>query len=268
MRSNIKTFELKIGFWVIILISLGVVPFFPNPVSGLVYPQSYPADPTLDIPWSSGTTGVADIQAAFNNARSMENSQLGISIPSLILPDQSTWDAMSENDKVVWLVNRERIDRGVHPMDGWEPNVVGVAQGYAQYLLDNDTTGHFADGKDPWTRLNENPAINACHDFLSVAENLAYFWTSGSSIPLSLERAVYMWMYTDSTSSWGHRHMLLWYPYNENGGENGVEGFMGLGYASGPHQNWNLGHIYVLNVFDPCADWQYPEYIYIPLVIR
>ena len=84
----------------------------------------------------------------------------------------------------------------------------------------------------PWDRLNTNPAIAACHDFLSVVENLAVFATTGSSIPLPVERAVYMWMYNDAGSGWGHRHAILWYPYNDNSGNRGEKAF----WASGGHR--------------------------------
>jgi len=79
--------------------------------------RSYPQDPSSDINWSAGTSGVADIQSAFNNGRAGENSQLGLSIPMLALPSQATWDGMSNSEKAFWLVNRERIDRrtlGLH----------------------------------------------------------------------------------------------------------------------------------------------------------
>ena len=212
---------------------------------------------------------MADIQGAFNNARSVENTQLGTSVPPMVLPGQAAWDAMSENQRALWLINRERVDRGVHPMHAWEPNVTGVAQDYAQYLLDNNKTGHEADGKDPWTRLEENPAINACHDFLSIVENLAYFWSSAPNISLPLERAFYNWMYKDNGSSWGHRHMLLWYPYNDNSGTVGMEGFLGFGHTSGPHNGWDYGEILVLNVFDPCVSWSYGlDDVFLPLVVR
>jgi len=226
-------------------------------------PWSYPPDPTADISWSGGTSGVADIQNAFNHARTTENSQLGTSTPALTMPSQSTWDGMSDGEKALWLINRERIDRGVLPLHGLETNVTGVAQYYAQYLLDNDAWGHSEDGNDPWERLNTNAAINACHDFLNVAENLAVFVTSGSSIPLPIERSVYNWMYDDSGSSWGHRHAILWYPYNDNSGESGKEGFLGIGRANGgPYQgpfsqSWNFAELIVMNVFDPCSSWDY-----------
>jgi len=221
--------------------------------------KAYPTDPTTDIPWSTGMSTVTDIQTAFNNARNIENSQIGTSIPMLSMPSQTTWDGMTDNEKALWLVNRERIDRGIHALHGTETNVVEVAQYYADYLMDNNTTGHTADGSDPWARLNTKSAINSCHDFLSVAENLAYFWTSDSNIAIPLERSIYYWMYVDSSSAWGHRHAILWYPYNDNSGASGMEGFMGIGRASGPHQGWNFAEIVVMNVFDPCANWLYLE---------
>ena len=225
---------------------------------------SYPPDPTSDISWSAGTGGVVDIQTAFNDARTLENSQLGTSMPMMTLPDQTQWNGMSDDEKALWLINRERIDRGLEPLDGLETNVNGVAQYYADYLLDNNTWGHSADGRSPWDRLNDNPAIGACHDFLSIAENLAVFVTSDSSISLPIERSIYMWMYDDASSTWGHRHAILWYPYNDNGGQAGREGFLGIGRANGgPYkgpfsQPWPFAEMIVMNVFDPCAPWAYP----------
>jgi uncharacterized protein YkwD len=120
---------------------------------------AYPPDLTSDIEWSAGTNGVADIQAAFNNARMTENNQLGTSLPMMTLPNQTTWNGMSDADKALWLINRERIDRGVAPLQGLESSVNGVAQYYADYLLDHNAWGHSADGRSPWDRLDDIPAI-------------------------------------------------------------------------------------------------------------
>jgi len=239
-------------------------------------PNTYPPDPTSDIAWSAGFSSVIDVQTAFNNARAAENGQLGTSLPSLTLPDQATWDAMTDNEKALWLINAERLDRGVDPLHGTEPNVISVAQTYADYLLKNDVWGHDADGRSPWERLEDNPTIGACHDFLSVAENLYVFVTSGSSISLPLERAVYGWIYDDAGSGWGHRHAILWYPYNDNGGFTGSEGFLGIGRASGgPYQGpfsdpWPFAEMLVMNVFDPCASWNYGPTLklYLPITHR
>jgi len=215
----------------------------------LLGPLAYPSDPTADIAWSGGTSSVTDIQAAFNNARSTENSQLGTSVPALTMPSQAEWGAKSDGEKALWLINREREDRGVHPLHGLETNVTSVAQYYAEYLIDNNAWGHYEDGRSPWERLEANAAIGACHDFLNMAENLAVFWTSGTSIPLPIERSVYMWMYEDGDCcSWGHRHAILWYPYDDNSGPAGKEGFLGIGRDNGPHQGWNYAETYLLNI--------------------
>ena len=215
---------------------------------------SYPPDPLSDIEWPYSTeNSVAAIQSRFNTARTNENSQLGTSIPMLSLPSQSVWDSMSDGERALWLINRERVDRDLTPLHGIEANVTSVVQAYAQYLIDNDVFSHTADGKTPWQRLMENPLINACHDSY-MAENLAGFWGSWM---LPVERAVYVWMYDDSSSSWGHRHNLLWYPYTDNSGPVGKEGFIGIGRATGTFQGWSNSNIIVMNVFDPCSTWDY-----------
>jgi hypothetical protein len=222
----------------------------------------YPTDPVADIPWSCQYSGVDQIKCAFDNARSTENTQLGTSLPPVTLPSQATWDGMSDGEKALWLINLERIDRGIDPLDQIEANVTEVAQYYADFLLDNDVWGHYEDGLSPWERLDQKPAILDCHDNLSVAENLAVFVSTGS-IPLPVERSVYMWMYDDAGSAWGHRHAILWYPYNDNSGTNGMEGFLGIGRANGgPYQgpfssSWPFAEMIVMNVFDPCETWDY-----------
>jgi hypothetical protein len=239
---------------------------------------NYPADPTGDIGWSGNWSTTADVQSAFNAARAAENAQLGRTIPAMTLPSQSAWNGMNSTARAFWLVNRERIDRGVMPMHGPEANVTSVAQSYAQYLLDHNAWGHTADGRDPWQRLYANPTIGACHDFLNIAENLAVLATSGSSISLPVEQSVYMWLYTDAGSAWGHRHAALWYPYNDNSGPTGEEGFMGIGLAiGGPYQGpfdhaWNTAALVVMDVFDPCYSWTYVaslnKKLFLPLLKR
>lgn len=244
--------------------STGPVPY--NWASGDPLPlwrtSSYPADPTADIPWSCGFSGRDSIACAFNNARATENIQLGTTLPMMTLPIQAEWNAMGEAEKALWLINQERCDRGIDPLEQIEANVTGVAQTYADYLLENDAWGHYEDGRSPWDRLQDNPAIGACHDNLSVAENLAVFGSTGI-IALPVERSVYRWLYDDAGSNWGHRHALLWYPYNDNNGLPEMEGFLGIGRASGgPYQGpfdreWPFAEMIVMNVFDPCETWEY-----------
>ena len=268
MKLKIK----KLSIAVVILLSLSII---INPAAAFstlnppqresdIDTQSYPSDPISDITWAGGTNGVADIQYAFNYARNQENSQLGTSLPAMVLPTQAIWDGMTDNEKSLWLINQERVVRGVAPLENIEDNVISVAQYYADYLFDNDKWGHYEDGNSPWERLDNNPVIGACHDFLGVSENIAVFVTSGNSIALPIEQSIFMWLYKDAGSSWGHRHAILWYPYNDNSGLSGSEGFLGIGRANGgPYQgpfsnSWNFAELVVMNVFDPCSTWVYP----------
>jgi hypothetical protein len=164
---------------------------------------------------------------------------------------------MNDGEKALWLINRERVDRGVVPLHGIEANVTTIAEDYAQYLMDSQVFSHDADGKGPWQRLLENPLINACHDPY-MAENLAGFWGNWT---LATERAVYLWMYDDSSSSWGHRHNLLYYPYNDNSGPDGKEGFIGIGKATGTFNGYSNSKIIVMDAFDPCSTWDYSSEI-------
>jgi uncharacterized protein YkwD len=231
--------------------------------------QSTPPNLTSDIAWSPASfSTVADIAAAFNNARTGETAQLPgqpyYPFPTMTLPSQSTWDAMTNSAKALWLINAERSARNVLPLEGVDGNVVSVAQGHANYLLTNNLFDHTGSGgTTPWQRLDANAAINGHHDVLSVAENLYASVTSGSSIAMPVERAVYGWIYADASSSWGHRIACLFGPFTNNYGVVGSEGFMGIGRASGGPWSgfgtpWNFAEIIVFNVFDPDASYGGP----------
>lgn len=235
---------------------------------------SYPADPTGDTAWAAGTAGVADIQSAFNAGRTAENAQLGTSLPMLSMPSQAAWNAMSAPDRAAWLINSERAAHGVARMDDADLRPNSVSQAYAQYLIDHDAFSHTADGNSPGQRLYANNAINACHDN-AWSENLFVFVSSANNIALGTERAVYGWLYDDSCSAWGHRHNLLYYPYNDNSGQAGQEGLMGIGRATGTQykgpfaSRWNYAEIIVFDAFDPCAAWNYNlSRVFLPLLQR
>ena len=229
---------------------------------------TYSADPASDIPWSGGEISVQDIEDAFNNARATENQLLGSSLPMLTFPSQTEWDSMSDDEKALWIINRERLDRNATPLQAIEGNVDTISEYYADYLIDNNTWGHTADGKSPWERLNTNPLIESCHDFLGVAENIAVFVTTTNTIRLPLERSIYIWMYDDGECcEWGHRHAILWTSYTNNTGFPATEGFLGIGRsAGGPYQgpfskSWNYSEMVVMNVFDPCTDWDHSDLV-------
>jgi hypothetical protein len=227
--------------------------------------SAYPPDPTEDIVYPDqlcGYNGVESIECAFNYARTTENTQLGTAIPMLTLPEQTEWDYKSDGEKALWLVNRERIDRGLVPLTGVEANVTEVAHTYAQYMLAHDCWGHTCDDdRTPIDRLEANPAIGVCHDEPWPTEPiypevLGYVTYSHQSLPIDLELIVYYWIYVDTQHRWLHRRVVLAYPYNDNSGSQGEEGFLGIGRASGgPYQGYDTVEIIVMNVFDPCSEW-------------
>lgn len=148
-----------------------------------------------DIVWTdSGGTGfdanyggVDDIAGACNYARRQEEFQLGFTantLPDLLMPTQAVWDGLVDEAKALYLINDERaarvgIEAGVLglPLAGIEQNIVGLAAYYAQYLHDNDATGHDADNSGgPFARIDNDPEIGTaknCHEFLPRSENLA-----------------------------------------------------------------------------------------------
>jgi len=232
--------------------------------SQTAHPESHPNNPLADIPWSPASyTGVTDIQAAFNNAHLAEGAQLGISLPTFVLPSQSVWNAWSNGEKAIYLINQERRARGVMELDGTNNDLMDVAQTYADYLLSHNACSHDANGTYI-QRMRAKPAIDSCNDNL-WAENIFCAASSDSAIPLPLEQAIYSWMYTDSASSWGHRINLLYYPFNDNSSPVGREGFIGIGLASGPYMDLNAGAVVVLDSFDPCATW---SRTYLPAILK
>jgi len=246
MRKSHVHWPITLGFSFILLVGL----LFKGPLTPLpAQAADYPADPSTDVKWDFSTeSSVTDVQTRFNTARTSDNTVR----VKLTLPSQAEWDSKSGGEKALWLINQERIDRGLLPLSGLESNVTSVAQAYAQYLLENDAFSHDADGLGPWKRLEANSTINACHDFLGVAENLAVLWSNWN---FPIERAVYNWMYDDSGSSWGHRHAILWNSYTNNSGPSESEGFLGIGNVKGRHKGYSDSDLIVMNVFDPCPTW-------------
>lgn len=273
-----------------------------------VFAESPPNIPS-DISWtdSGGTwhpntgqgnasfTTTNDITTAFNNARRAEEAQLGL--PSgcygnLSLP--SGYLLKSDEERGLILMNSERESRGGmcgtdstvlgRPFESIEQNIQGLAQYYADYLVNNNATGHFADGMTPFERIANHPQIgdSACvgledsaqsngYQFLPRAENIASLWTSGTENRMPIERAVFAWIYASKASGWGHREMVLLqntdltyevYGFSDDFGQSGKEGFVGIGFAESPNYdpyNWgwvNHGTVVVMKYIDP-----QPQYV-------
>jgi uncharacterized protein YkwD len=211
--------------------------------------------PYADIKWSSSGDSVKDIEDAFNYARAKD---LTIS-KALIMPSQSKWDAMSNQEKALYLTNKERYDRGIKPFEGIDSNVVNVAQNYAELLYSKGTFGHNEDGS-PWERLDSVDVIKNNKDFFAYGENLYVVASKPEYTKNPIAKAIYGWIYDDAGSEWGHRKFSLATGLNDNSGEVGAEGLMGFGVIKGDEYNFYAGWkstIIVMNVFDPSSSWNH-----------
>ena len=177
---------------------------------------------------------------------------------------QDEWDSLSDNQKGLYLSNKERVDRGIAPYAAVARQVSDVAQDYATYLLEvEETLAHeTTDAKwtgsgrdasfccDPYDRLAA--ALGDEKEFFRFSENLA--WASAgtaSTFPEPVAYSVYAWIYDDSGSSWGHRHFSL-AELNDNAGEANLEGLAGFGVARGAGGTYT-----VMNVADEAAGWDH-----------
>jgi len=229
---------------------------------------------------------IEDIEAAFNNGRREEERQLNLpagTLGTIDLPEQALWDALTMQQKALILINAERTARrdmlpGILglPLAGIESNLDTLAQQYAQILVNDNAFGH----NQPWPgapqvdtpfeRIDNTPVVSDCHKDITYAENLAAFWTTETSIPLPVERAIYLWIYADAGSNWGHREALFLQDadlgfngesggYVNDIGSSAHEGFLGFGRVGSADYNvgqpiWNWGEAIVMEVFDPVAN--------------
>ena len=264
-----------------------IVSFFTS-----VFCQS-PRNLTSNITWDNDnnsangnqrTVSIAAIEAAFTNARRLEEAQFSLSgspLGSLTLP--SNFLSLSYDAQALFLLNAERACRaGVNYGDGackgWvfeglEATIDNVAQTYANLMISANCSGHECDGGGqfaPFTRISNAMGVS-CTEFISRGENIASYYTSASSNNMIVVQAVYDWIYDDGPS-WGHREACLLqdrnlagditYGFDDNHGATGTEGFIGIGTAGAnngayyapfsPKPVWlDRSDVVVLNFFDP-----------------
>ncbi len=225
---------------------------------------------TADTPWAGPetykTVTVADIQAAFNKGRAKDSTISG----KLAMPDQATWNKMSDSEKGLYLVNSERCARGIRPFEAVELNLVQQpTQYYADVLAKTLDFSHTADGNTIEGRLkNAGVIVNTNADFFKYGENLAYF--SGSLhgkqpvISEPIARSVYGWLYDDKKNEadpYSHRVFVLATGLKENSGKKGREGL--VSFAAAAHKRnhpTEAGYkqtieFVVMNAFDPKGNW-------------
>lgn len=208
---------------------------------------------------STGTATVDEIETAYNYGRTQENTALSTNIPAIDFPDATVWATMNNNQRALWIINQERVARGILPLESTASEVIAVAQDYCQYLIDNETTGHYADGHNPLYRLQQDATISACMQ--AYNENIGYSYSNNSVAPtFVVERLIYWLIYEDASASWGHRQNFFKSNFNDDSGQTGKEGLLGVGYVvSTSYKTYNYTAFVVFNIIDPCATWQYPQ---------
>ncbi len=191
--------------------------------------------PEDDLHWSAATeTDVKDIEDQFNQARRQDPS---IS-QRLVMPEQSVWNAMSPEDQALYLINAERIGRGLKPFSGHSSSMNAVAQEYAQYMVDNNLVIDHNWVGSPSDRMLANEYINSNARMTRITESLGSTGSDGSlaSIIYSLIYADKYWYLPfglDYGESWGHRKHLLQTNLIEDHGNEHDEGILGVGYVEG-----------------------------------
>ncbi|PID45641.1 MAG: hypothetical protein CSB47_07565 [Proteobacteria bacterium] len=207
-----------------------------------------------DRPWSNKQNNVAadkfsvaDIKAEFDAAREMDPTIK----EKLRMPTQEVWDSYSSSQKILYLVNSERCDRGLVPFEGIDPRMVTTAQEWADKMTEEDFFSHGKEGTSNYytARIADsgvNTADGGNADFLAQGENLAFFDKYFPGVDPEIgepeAQSVYNWMYNDreatrsnpaEPSEYGHRTFITITglknnyaaPGNDSGGD--TEGLLG-----------------------------------------
>ena len=225
------------------------------------FTDSYPSD----IAWSGSSSSVSDIARVFNYARDKDSTIT----QKLIMPTQELWDAMSIQERGLYLLNNERYYRGIKPYEGISTNVASISQAYANVLYSKGTFGHNEDGS-PWDRLDRDALIKNNKDFFSYGENLYAHGSSSAYAQNPIARAIYGFIYDDDAStggSFGHRKFCFATGLNDNSAENGEEGLVGFAITQGTDYGLYPGYyssIVVMNAFDPSDTWNHSTTIKVP----
>lgn len=239
-------------------------------------PNMFPLDPCGDITWPGSWAGVTidDISANFNAARSHDTTVTGGSMDISAKYSQIEWDALSFQEKGLWLLNSERSARGIHLFNSIVPELVTISQDFSQYLsgtggiMHNIATSDWAnsqrdvscdidgDGKvSPVDRIQCDTKLKDNTETFRFSENLGMTSaTSEAEMNEPIAWSIYTWIYADSGSNWGHRHFCL-AAMNENNGVSPDEGLLGFGLSQS-----NAGTYTVMMAADESATWQHPDW--------
>jgi len=153
--------------------------------------------PTANVepPKDTDFSMVANIVAAFNNARQQEKCTTPLSL------DATAFQAASPQQQMLILLNAERVDRGLPALQLDTTLLSQIASNHNQEMLDYHYFGHASplhNGLFDKAKLSVDPLLAN----RALAENIF-----GGGIPPAA--MVYGYMYKDAGSSWGHRRNIL-----------------------------------------------------------
>jgi hypothetical protein len=131
------------------------------------------------------------------------------------LPDPAIYAALNPDQKVLLLINAERIIRGIPPILGPGGTTTGVNDPY----IGNITANHsllVAQNAATWWNIGivHNNAVDgtaSSRETPPLGPPGLVSFGAGEIIAVdhSIEGAVFEWMYADSDSNWGHRDNIL-----------------------------------------------------------
>ena len=174
-------------------------------------------NPAADNPASPGTTATAfaAIDAAHVAEGDCARCSAGGSMIETYLP--ANYATLNSDQKVLVLINAERIIRGIPPILGPDGGNTGVNDPFIGNIVANHSL-LVAQNANTW--WNVTPGIihsNAVDGTFSGRETAPLgppgLVSNGAgeiiAVDHSVEGAVFQWMYDDSTSNWGHRDNIL-----------------------------------------------------------
>lgn len=199
--------------------------------------------------WKITDKNTAQAIALFNKARAKENLK-NITI------DETYWN-MNDEEKIFYIINQERIDRGINPFRGISEHLSTITTEYSTNLLNSIAIGHRAFRGNSWNRIASSEKIATCFERIDYAENISWFRSNKGYEPFYILRSVFSWMYDDAQHDWRHRKLLLYNDFSFN--EKQTEGLIGVGISHGKFKNFNYNTIVTINLFDPCPTWKHIE---------
>ena len=203
---------------------------------------------------------VSQIETLFNRARAADPT---INTP-MVLPPDAVWEGYDAAEKLLYLVNAERCDRGIRPLEGIDDTLLEkVTLPYARFIAAHEEAyaahPHTADGRTPGERMQE-----------AGIERLTFWGENVAAIAIapaegtqpvydSEAKALYAWLYMDRAHGYGHRAVILHTGFDDDTGTTGSEGLLAVATVQkqstderGIH--WTRAYT-VMDLFDPASGY-------------